>query len=239
MTTATTSPQPEQGQMVSVRSRNWMITDVSASTLPPERLQTGVEAPQHLLTLSSVEDDGLGEELNVIWELEPGARVVEKVALPEPTGFDAPAQLDAFLDAVRWGASSSADVRNIQAPFRFGIEDSNLMKELRRKRGIHVNPWNHFPRLITSIDFLKRERPLRLFREVLPGPDEPAYPRKFDMLIVDEAHNCAPAGRGRYATDSMRTQALRLLVPHFEHKLFLTATPHNGYPESFSALLEL
>src|SRR5262249_9782860 len=25
----------------------------------------------------------------------------------------------------------------------------------------------------------------------------------------------------------------------FEHKLFLTATPHNGYPESFSALLEL
>ncbi len=28
-------------------------------------------------------------------------------------------------------------------------------------------------------------------------------------------------------------------MPHFEHKLFLTATPHNGYPESFSALLEL
>ena len=36
----------------------------------------------------------------------------------------------------------------------------------------------------------------------------------------------------------MRTQALRRLVPHFEHKMFLTATPHNGYPESFSALLE-
>jgi len=57
--------------------------------------------------------------------------------------------------------------------------------------------------------------------------------------MVDESHNCAPSGRGRYATDSLRTQALRLLVPHFEHKLFLTATPHNGYPESFSALLEL
>ncbi len=66
-------PPAEQGQLVSVRSRNWMVTDVSASTLPPERLQTALEAPQHLLTLSSVEDDGLGEELNVIWELEPGA----------------------------------------------------------------------------------------------------------------------------------------------------------------------
>ena len=312
----TTIARPEQGQMVSVRSRNWMVTDVSASTLPPDRLQTALELPQHLLTLSSVEDDGLGEELNVIWELEPGARLVEKVALPDPTGFDPPDRLDAFLDAVRWGASSSADVRNIQAPFRSGIDiedyqldpvvraiqmprvslliaddvglgktieagmvaleliirhrtrkilvvcpaglqvqwqeqmrdkfgldfrivNSTLMGLLRRSRGIHVNPWNHFPRLITSIDFLKRERPLRLFRELLPGPDEPAFPRKFDMMIVDEAHNCAPSGRGRYATDSMRTQALRLLVPHFEHKLFLTATPHNGYPESFSALLEL
>ncbi len=302
--------------MVSVRSRNWMVTEVSASTLPLERLQTGLELPQNLLTLSSVEDDGLGEELNVIWELEPGARVVEKVALPDPTGFDPPDQLDAFLDAVRWGASSSADVRTIQAPFRSGIDiedyqldpvvraiqmprvsllvaddvglgktieagmvaleliirhrarkilivcpaslqvqwqkqmrdkfgldfrivNSTMMGVLRRSRGIHVNPWNHFPRLITSIDFLKRERPLRLFRELLPGPDDPAYPRKFDLLIVDEAHNCAPSGRGRYATDSMRTHALRLLVPHFEHKLFLTATPHNGYPESFSALLEL
>jgi len=98
-TTTTTSPQPEQGQMVSVRSRNWMVTDVSTSTLPPERLQTGLESPHHLITLTSVEDDGLGEELNVIWELEPGARVVEKVALPELTGFDF------------WGVSSSADLR--------------------------------------------------------------------------------------------------------------------------------
>ena len=314
--TTTTSPHPEQGQMVSVRSRNWMVTDVLASTLPPDRLQAGLEPPQHLVTLSSVEDDGLGEELNVVWEIEPGAKVVEKVALPDPTGFDPPDRLDAFLDAVRWGASSSADVRTIQAPFRSGIDiedyqldpvvraiqmprvnllvaddvglgktieagmvaleliirhrtrkilivcpaplqvqwqeqmrdkfgldfrivNSALMGVLRRSRGIHVNPWSHFPRLITSIDFLKRERPLRRFRELLPGPDEPAYPRRFDLLIVDEAHNCAPCGVGRYATDSQRTQALRLLVPHFEHKLFLTATPHNGYPESFSALLEL
>src|SRR5439155_23454791 len=55
----------------------------------------------------------------------------------------------------------------------------------------------------------------------------------------DESHNFAPSGRGQYATDSLRTEAIRLLAPHFEHKLFLTATPHNGYSESFSALLEL
>jgi hypothetical protein len=29
------------------------------------------------VTLSSIEDDGLGEELQVVWELEPGARIYE------------------------------------------------------------------------------------------------------------------------------------------------------------------
>src|ERR1035438_2784949 len=109
----------------------------------------------------------------------------------------------------------------------FRIVDSDLMRELRRTRGLHVNPWTHYPRLITSIDFLKRERPMRLFREILPTGDAPTYPRLFDLLILDEAHNVAPSGRGKYATDSLRTDSIRLLSPHFEHKLFLSATPHN------------
>src|SRR5438034_5069235 len=118
---AVASP-PEQGQLVSVRSRQWIVNDVRPSTLPPPALKPTFSGPQHLLTLASVEDDGLGEELQVIWEIEPGAKVIEKVALPEPTGFDPPDKLDAFLDAVRWGAASTADVKNIQAPFRSGIE---------------------------------------------------------------------------------------------------------------------
>lgn len=311
-----TTALPEQGQLVQVRSRPWLVSDVNPSCLPSSAMELPVSKPQNLLTLSSVEDDGLGEELQVVWEIEPGAKIIERVALPEPSGLDSPDKLDAFLDAVRWGASSSADIKNIQSPFRSGIEiedyqldpvvraiqmprvnlliaddvglgktieagmvglelilrhrarkilivcpsslqiqwrdqmrdkfgldfrivDSSLMRELRRKRGIHANPWSHFPRLITSIDFLKRERPMRLFRETLPAPGEPIYPRKYDLLIVDEAHNCAPSGVGRYSADSLRTLTLRQLSPHFEHKLFLTATPHNGYRESFSALLEL
>jgi SNF2 family DNA or RNA helicase len=122
---------------------------------------------------------------------------------------------------------------------RFEIIDSDKLKELRRRRGLHVNPWAHFPRLITSIDFIKRERPLALFRHLLPADGQPGWPRKFDILIVDEAHNVAPAGRGKYATDSLRTSAIRTIAPHFEHKLFLSATPHNGYRESFTALLDL
>ena len=317
------SQLPEPGQLVDVRRRRFVVNDVSQSTLPPDILSVrpglssgSTLSVQHLVTLSSVEDDALGEELQVIWEIEPGATAIEKTPLPQPVGFDDPRHLDTFLNAVRWGAASSADVRAIQAPFRSGVDledyqldpvaraitmprvnlliaddvglgktieaglvaqeliirhrarrilvvcpaalqiqwhdqmrdkfglefrivDSELMKALRRERGVQANPWTHFPRLITSIDFLKRERPLRLFSEVLPAQGESLYPRRFDLLILDEAHNVAPSGRGRYATDSLRTLAIRRLAPHFEHKLFLSATPHNGYRESFSALLEL
>jgi hypothetical protein len=69
--------------------------------------------------------------------------------------------------------------------------------------------------------------------------NETRYPRRFNIMIVDEAHNAAPMGRGKYATDSLRTLAIRSLSPHFEHKLFLTATPHNDYKESLTALLEV
>lgn len=311
------SPQiPEPGQVVIVRQRPFTVVDVKASQLPlPVHLQDS-QTRQHLVRLSSVEDEGLGEELEVVWELEPGAICREKAALPALHDFDPPRLFDAFLDAVRWGSVSSADDKALQAPFRSGVDvddyqldpvvralsmprvnllvaddvglgktieaglvaqelilrhrartilivcpssiqvqwkeemrdkfglefrivDSALFADLRRRRGIHVNPWSHFPRLITSIDFLKRERPMRLFRETLPVGDQPAYPRPYDLLILDEAHNAAPSGRGKYATDSLRTSTIRTLAPSFEHKLFLSATPHNGYGESFAALLEL
>jgi len=101
MTVATRNP-PEQGQLVTVRQRRYVVTEIAKSTLPGRPLKVSANGVQHLITLSSVEDDALGEELQVIWEIEPGAEVIEKVALPEPTGLDDPKELDAFLDAVRW-----------------------------------------------------------------------------------------------------------------------------------------
>jgi hypothetical protein len=113
---------PAQGQLVSVRSRRWVVSEINNSALPPPALEPVPANPQHLVSLLSVEDDALGEELQVIWEIEPGAEVIERVALPEPTGFDAPDRQDAFLDAVRWGAASTADVRNVQSQFHSGID---------------------------------------------------------------------------------------------------------------------
>src|SRR5690349_3417905 len=91
---------PEQGQLVEVRQRRFVVGGIRQSSLPSDPLAMRQLPPQHLLTLTSVEDDALGEELQVIWEIEPGARLIERSALPEPTGFDAPDRFDAFIDAV-------------------------------------------------------------------------------------------------------------------------------------------
>ncbi len=62
----------------------------------------------------------------------------------------------------------------------------------------------------------------------------------FDLLILDEAHHVAPAAPQQvYAVDSQQTKLIRSLAPHFTHRLFLSATPHNGYQASFTALLEI
>src|SRR4030088_1963345 len=59
------------------------------------------------------------------------------------------------------------------------------------------------------------------------------------LFILDEAHHAAPSGGARYAISSQLTRSVSDLAHRFEHRLFLTATPHNGHSNSFSALLEM
>jgi superfamily II DNA or RNA helicase len=281
-----------------------------------------------LVSLQSVEDGRYGESLEVIWQVEPGRRVLPSGALPEVTagidgganagagGFDPPRQLAAFLDAVRWSAVTSADVKTLQAPFRSGVaiesyqlepvaravdaprvnlllaDDVGLGKtieaglvalelllrhrarrimivcpaglttkwvdemagkfgldftiidtarcaEVRRAHGSAANPFLVFPLSIVSLPWLRGQKAQRLLDEVLPAGG-PTTHRPFDLLILDEAHHAAPkAPRQVYAVDSQQTKLIRRLAPHFTHRLFLSTTPHNGYPASFTALLEI
>ena len=84
----------------------------------------------------------------------------------------------------------------------------------------------------------KAQYPETFFRGCVIPPI-PQYPRTFDVMIVDEAHNVAPSGTGNYSLETLRTKLVRALAPHFEHRLFLTATPANGYLESFTSLLKI
>ncbi|MCW6053055.1 DISARM system SNF2-like helicase DrmD [Lyngbya sp. CCAP 1446/10] len=120
---------------------------------------------------------------------------------------------------------------------RFGLSfiiyDREFVANCRRDRGYGINPWTTHTRFIISHSLLRDETytaPLRDWLEEFA----PA-----SMLILDEAHNAAPASGARYAVDSQLTRTVRDLAPRFEHKLFLSATPHNGHSNSFAALLEI
>jgi Helicase conserved C-terminal domain/SNF2-related domain len=115
----------------------------------------------------------------------------------------------------------------------FTIIDRERVAELRRLRGFGVNPWSTGSRFIISHHLLTDETYVAGLRALL-GAFRPRA-----LLILDEAHHAAPASGARYAIDSQFTKAVRDLADRFEHRLFLTATPHNGHSNSFSALLEM
>lgn len=115
----------------------------------------------------------------------------------------------------------------------FEIIDRDYLAKLRREQGFGVNPWAKGSRFILSHKLLTDETYTAGLREVLQDF------RARTLLILDEAHHAAPAGGGRYAIESQFTRAVRDIAERFEHRLFLTATPHNGHTNSFATLLEL
>ena len=115
----------------------------------------------------------------------------------------------------------------------FAILDRGYALRMRRERGFSVNPWTTHSRFLVSHRLLVDEAYAGGLRDWL-GAFAPQ-----SLLIFDEAHHAAPASGARYAVDSQITRAVRDIAPRFEHRLFLSATPHNGHSNSFSALLEI
>jgi len=321
------STLPEPGQVVEVRGSTWAVANVQPQGLPRSPADDSSAKFSHIVELQSLDEDRLGEHLSVIWELEVGQTVTPPQGLPEhiyAEAFDEPSTLAGFIDAMRWGAVTSADPNRYQAPFwsgvnieayqleplrraltsprtnllladdvglgktieaglvvqelllrhrartaivvcppslalkwqdemreKFGLEftivNSELIAEVRRTHGLHANPFQMYPRVIVSMAWLPKTRAQRFLRDLFNQADSPKSGKRFafDILIVDEAHHVAPAsppgiagGRG-YAVDTQRTIAVRQLADRCEHRLFLSATPHNGHPESFTALMEM
>jgi superfamily II DNA or RNA helicase len=115
----------------------------------------------------------------------------------------------------------------------FEVLDRAYLSRMRRERGFGVNPWRTHSRFLVSHNLLIDPVYADPLREWL-GPLLPG-----SLLILDEAHHAAPASGGRYGIETRLTRAIRDLAGRFEHRLFLSATPHNGHSNSFSTLLEL
>lgn len=117
---------------------------------------------------------------------------------------------------------------------RFEIMGRELVSRRRRERGFGVNAWSTHDRFIVSYQTLRRPE----YRE--PLLVHLGTRMKKSLLVLDEAHTAAPASASQFAIDSHVTRMIRdELGPRFENRLFLSATPHNGHSNSFSALMAM
>lgn len=123
----------------------------------------------------------------------------------------------------------------LQAKFglAFTIIDREYLATVRRERGFTVNPWAAGSLFLLSHSLIADEVYTAGLRDLL------GEFRARSLLILDEAHHAAPASGSRYAVDSQFTRSIRALAERFEHRLFLSATPHNGHSNSFTSLLEI
>ncbi len=116
---------------------------------------------------------------------------------------------------------------------RFETMDRAFVARVRRERGFGANPWRTHTRFLVSHRLLTDPAYAEPLRERLGSFLSQS------LLVLDEAHHAAPASPGGLAIESRLTCAVRDLSGRFEHRLFLSATPHNGHSASFSALMEI
>lgn len=105
--------------------------------------------------------------------------------------------------------------------------DSVEIQRVRSRLPGNHNPFHYYDRAIISIDTLKQDREYRSYLEQ-------AY---WDIIIIDEAHNVARRGKGQSA--SQRAKLAERLATRSDTLILLSATPHDGRPESFASLMNM
>jgi len=110
------------------------------------------------------------------------------------------------------------------------IFSSVHLRGLERNIPPGVNPWAHYPCVITSVDYIKSERTRHR-----------AISAKWDLVIIDEAHLAAKPHQTteKESVSMLRHTVAKEIARRATHLLLLTATPHNGYSDTFASLLTM
>jgi len=102
--------------------------------------------------------------------------------------------------------------------------DSQGVARVRTRIPRNHNPFDYIEKAIISVDTLKNESEYRVYLEK-------AY---WDIIIIDEAHHVSFKG-----ARTMSLKLAELLGNRSDTLILLTATPHNGKPESFASLMKM
>ena len=117
---------PQPGSLVRVRSRQYLVEDLTPPSDPTSRT---------LVRLSCVDDDSQGTSLDVLWESEVDAQILQAATWQDIArkGFDTPEKFSAYLHTLRWNTVTSTNPRLFQSPLRAGIQVMAYQLEPLRK----------------------------------------------------------------------------------------------------------
>ena len=102
--------------------------------------------------------------------------------------------------------------------------DSIGIQRVRSRIPTNYNPFYYYDKAIISIDTLKQDAEYRTYLE----------PARWDIIVIDEAHNVADRGTG-----SLRSRLAKLLARQSDTLIMLSATPHDGKARSFASLVNM
>jgi ERCC4-related helicase len=105
--------------------------------------------------------------------------------------------------------------------------DSVGIQRIREHLPTGQNPFHHFDKAIVSVDTLKNDREYRTYLEHA----------HWDIIVIDECQNVAERGVG--AQRSQRSKLAERLATRSDTLILLSATPHDGKPESFASLMNM
>jgi len=109
------------------------------------------------------------------------------------------------------------------------VQSATIGRLLRAMPRSDLSPYQYYPNIIVSIDFVKSDAHRDGFLRDAP-----------DLVIVDEAHIAArPGGQGGSGQHQRHQFVKELASDPARHLLLVSATPHSGIEESFRSLLGL
>jgi SNF2 family DNA or RNA helicase len=105
--------------------------------------------------------------------------------------------------------------------------DSVGIQRIREQIPTNQNPFHYTDKAIVSVDTLKNDRDYRFYLDHA----------SWDIIVIDECQNVAERARG--AQKSQRARLAERLATRSETLILLSATPHDGKPESFASLMNM
>ncbi len=149
---------PKVGDIVLARNRQYLVENVISHS-PDASNFNGSNDEMSRVRLVCLDDDAQGKEVELLWELELGAQVINPAqCLGNFNRLDNPRQFAAYLHALKWSCVSATDAKLFQSPFRAGIKlnpqlvpftrgVSETLDSLRPLRESEESDWHQYPLL--------------------------------------------------------------------------------------------